>query len=62
MTLKTTNKLVLIVALLVLALTLCTLATAQTGSLIGKEVSVPQHLQDGQELWKPPSTSARRSG
>ena len=50
MTLKTTNKLVLIVALLVLALTLCTLATAQTGSLIGKEVSVPQHLQDGQEF------------
>ena len=35
---------------LVFPLTLETSAVAQTASLIGKETSVPQHLQDGQEF------------
>jgi hypothetical protein len=37
----------------VLPLVICTPATAQTASLIGKEISVPQHLEDGQELHMP---------
>jgi hypothetical protein len=44
------NQLVRILFLLVFSLTLGTPGVAQTASLIGKEVSVPHHLQDGQEF------------
>src|SRR5215471_15348586 len=44
------NRLVRVFLVSVLPLALCTLATGQTASLIGREISVPQHLQDGQEF------------
>ena len=44
------NRIVRILFLLVFPLTLVASAVAQTASLIGKEISVPQHLQDGQEF------------
>ena len=47
------NRLVRLLFLLVFPLTLGSLAMAQTASLIGKEISVPQHLQDGQEFLLP---------
>ncbi len=44
------NQLFRLLFLIVLLLPLRLPAVAQTASLIGKEISVPQHLQDGQEF------------
>ena len=44
------NRAAHILVLLVFPLTHMTLATAQTTGLIGKEISVPRHLQDGEEF------------
>lgn len=40
----------ILLLLLLLAVTLVTLSPAQTANLVGKEISVPEHLQDGREF------------